>query len=113
MHFLLVKFHSGLTDSEVHKLLDQRLPSVLAVPGLLQKYYAREASTGDYVGVHVFDSEESLIRYRHSELSRSLPVAYATSEQPRVETFEVLFPLRPEMGSLTRSVEGLITSDKC
>jgi len=97
MHILVVKFHSGLDDSEVHKLLHQRLPSVLLVPGLLQKYYAREASTGDYVGVHVFDSRESLVEYRHSELSRSLPAAYATSQQPRVETFEVLFPLRSEV----------------
>jgi hypothetical protein len=97
MHILVVKFHSGLPYSEVRKLLDQRLPSVLLVPGLLQKYYARDSSTGDYVGVHVFDSQESLVRYRHSELSRSLPVAYATSEQPRVETFEVLFPLRSEV----------------
>jgi hypothetical protein len=107
MHILVVKFHSGLADFEVHKLLQRRLPSVLLVPGLLQKYYAREGSTGDYVGVHVFDSQESLMRYRHSELSQSLPVAYATSEQPRVETFEVLFPLRPEAGNLTRSVEGV------
>jgi hypothetical protein len=107
MYILIVKFHSWLTDSEVHKLLQERLPSVLVVPGLLQKYYAREASTGDYVGLHVFDSEESLIRYRHSELSRSLPVAYATSEQPRAETFEVLFPLRPEADNLTRSVERI------
>jgi hypothetical protein len=105
MHILLVKFHSGLADSEVRKLLQERLPSVLVVPGLLQKYYAREGSTGDYVGVHVFESEEFLMQYRHSELSRSLPVLYATSEQPRVETFEVLFSLRPEVGSLTRSVE--------
>ena len=97
MHILVVKFHSVLPDSQVHKLLQQRLPSVLRVPGLLQKYYARQAATGDYVGVHVFDSEESLVRYRHSELSRSLPVAYAVSEQPRVETFEVLFPLRSEV----------------
>jgi hypothetical protein len=96
MHILVVKFHSELPDSEVHKLLDQRLPSVLLVPGLLQKYYAREARTGDYVGVHVFDSEESLVRYRHSEVSRSLPVAYATSTLC-VETFEVLFPLRSEV----------------
>jgi hypothetical protein len=97
MHILVVKFHSGLPDSEVRELLDQRLPSVLQVPGLLQKYYARGASTGDYVGVHVFDSEESLVRYRHSEVSRSLPVLYAALEQPRVETFEVLFPLRSEV----------------
>jgi hypothetical protein len=76
-------------------------PVSLAVPGLLQKYYAREGSTGDYVGVHVFESEESLVQYRHSELPRSLPVAYAMSEQPRIETFEVLFPLRPEVGNPT------------
>ncbi len=107
MHILVVKFHSGLADSEVRNLLQHRLPSVLVVPGLLQKYYAREGSTGDYVGVHVFDSEESLVRYRNSELSQSLPMAYAILEQPRVETFEVLFPLRSEVKRLSQSVAGV------
>ena len=97
MLILTVKFRSGLAESEVQQLLQQRLPAVSVAPGLLQKYYTREASTGDYVGVHVFDSEESLELYRNSELSRSLPLAYRITGQPRVEVLEVLFQLRPEV----------------
>lgn len=97
MHILVVKFHSGLPDCQVQQLLHQRVPSVSAAHGLVQKYYTREVATGDYVGVHVFDSEESLECYRNSELSRSLPLVYQTTAKPRVEVFEVLFQLRPEL----------------
>jgi Putative mono-oxygenase ydhR len=96
MHVLVVKFHSSLADHQVRELLHRRVPSVAAAPGLLQKYYTREASTGDYVGVHLFDSKDSLERYRDSELSRSLPLVYQSTAQPRVEVFEVLFQLRSE-----------------
>jgi hypothetical protein len=94
MHVLIVKFHSALPDPDVRELLERRTSSVLVMPGLLQKYYTREASSGDHVGVHVFESEESLDRYRNSEVSRSLPSVYQTTSPPRVEVFEVLFQLR-------------------
>jgi putative monooxygenase ydhR len=97
MHILIVKFRSSLSESEVQHLFQQRLPAVSAAPGLLQKYYTREASTGDYIGVHLFDSEESLECYRNCELSRSLPIVYRTMAQPRVELLEVLFQLRAEV----------------
>jgi len=97
MHILIVKFHSGLAESEVQQLLHQRLPAVSATPGLLQKHYTREALTGDYIGVHVFDSEKSLECFRNSELSRSLPHVYQTTAQPRVEVLEVFLQLRPEV----------------
>jgi len=97
MHILIVKFRSELAQYEVQQLLQQRLPAVSAAPGLLQKYYTREASTGDYVGVHVFDSEESLRCYSNCELSQSLPLVYRTTAQPRVEVLQVLFQLRPEL----------------
>jgi len=35
-------------------------------------------------------------RYRQSELARTTPVAYKVEGQPRIEVFEVLFPLRSE-----------------
>ena len=104
MYILIVKFHSELADSEVGQLLRQRLPSVSAVAGLLQKYYTREASTGDYVGIHVFDSMESLERYRNCEISRSLPIAYKVAEPPRVEAFEVLFKLRSELETANAAI---------
>ena len=94
MHILLVKFHSGLPDDEVIRLLEERLPQFRAVPGLIEKYYAREPATGDYVGVYLFDSEASLVRYRNSELAVSIPGAYRVEEAPRREVLELLFSLR-------------------
>lgn len=96
MFMLLVKFHSGLPHEEVLRVMDERLPQFRAVPGLVQKYYARESSTGDYVGVYLFDSEEALLRYRGSELAASIPGAYRVEGTPRRELLELLFPLRPE-----------------
>jgi hypothetical protein len=96
MFMLLVKFHSSLPDDEVLRLLEERLPQFRAVPGLVQKYYAREPSTGDYVGVYLFDSEESLLGYRSSELAASIPGVYQVEGAPRREILQLLFPLRAE-----------------
>ena len=94
MHMLLVKFHSGLDDTAVAALLEERLPLFRAVPGLIQKYYAREESTGDYVGCYLFESKQALLDYRSSELAKSIPPTYAVEGTPRIELLEVLFPLR-------------------
>lgn len=93
---LLVKFQSALPEAEVRRLLDERLPLFRAVPGLLQKYYAREASTGEWCGVYLFESEDALLRYRASDLARSIPPTYELVGTPRVEILELLFPLRPD-----------------
>ena len=96
MFMLCVKFRSDLSDSQVRELLDQRLAQFRAVPGLIQKYYARDNATGDYVGIYLFDSEESLLRYRSSQLARSIPAVYQVAGSPRVETLELLFTLRED-----------------
>ena len=96
MQLLLVKFRSKLAESDVLRLLEERLPLFRAVPGLVQKYYAREAATGEWCGVYIFESEESLLQYRASELARSIPPTYQLDGPPRVEILEMLFPLRPE-----------------
>lgn len=95
MHMLLVKFRSALPEAEVRRLLDERLPLFRAVPGLQQKYYAREASTGEWCGVYLFDSEASLLAYRASDLARSIPPTYQLAGAPRVEMLEMLFALHP------------------
>lgn len=96
MHILLVKFHSGLDDIEVRRNLEERLALFRAVPGLLQKYYAQEDSTGDYCGIYLFDSQESLQAYRSSDLARSIPPTYELVGAPRVEVMELLYPLYSE-----------------
>lgn len=95
MFMLLVKFHSGLPDDEVRRLLDERLPQFQGVPGLKQKFYAREPSSGDYCGVYLFESEQALLNYRASALAKSIPPTYRVEGTPRVEMLEVLFASAP------------------
>jgi hypothetical protein len=89
-----VKFKSGISDAEVRRTMEERAPQFRALPGLLQKYYVREVGSGEHSGIYIWDGEESLRSFRSSELARSIPTAYQIVGQPRVETFEVLFPLR-------------------
>src|SRR5437588_4715706 len=93
MHILLVKFHSGLSHGEVVRNLEERLTLFRAVPGLIQKNYARETATGDYVCVYLFESEQTLRDYRASDVARSIPGVYQVQGTPRIEEFELLFPM--------------------
>ena len=93
MHRLLVKFQSGLSHDEFLRNLEERLPLFRAVPGLIQKYYARETATGDYVGIYLFESEEALRDYRAGEVARGIAGVYQVQGTPRIEEFELLFPM--------------------
>ena len=96
MHILLVKFHSGLAHDEVLQNLKERLALFRAVPGLIQKYYARETATGDYLGVYLFESEQALRDYRASEVARGIPGVYQVQGTPRIAEFELLFPMNEQ-----------------
>ena len=50
--------------------------------------------TGEYTGIYLWDSEQSIREFRESELARTIPSAYQVAGQPRIEIFEVLRPLR-------------------
>jgi heme-degrading monooxygenase HmoA len=89
-----VKFRSSLSDADVGRVMQERVPRFRALPGLVQKYYGREASTGEYTGIYVWDSEQSAREFRQTELARTIPDAYKVQGQPRIEFFDVLFPLR-------------------
>ena len=90
-----VKFSSPLSDDEVRAVMERRAPEFRGVPGLVQKYYGREVETGDTCGIYLFDSEESLHAFRQTDLARTIPSAYRV-ESPRIEVFELLFPLNPD-----------------
>src|SRR5262245_26051316 len=90
-----VKFSSPLTEDEILAKMERRAPEFRRVPGLLQKFYGREVETGDTCGIYVFDSLESLHAFRQTELARTIPSAYQV-ESPRIEVFELLFPLHPD-----------------
>jgi hypothetical protein len=90
IHF--VRITSSLAQEEVRRIMVERAPRFREVPGLLQKYYGHEPSSGAFCGCYIFDSEESRQAFRQSELARTIPGAYQ-AEEVRVEAYEVLFPL--------------------
>ena len=91
---LHVRFKSKLTLDEVMKIIDERAPEFRALEGLQQKYYLQDAATGEYGGLYLWDSPESLKSYRESDLAASIPEAYEIIEAPNIEILDVLFQLR-------------------
>ena len=94
MFLQIIRLRSELSEEELLRIAHERAPQFRAIPGLLQKYYVRRAGPGEYAGVYVWDSAESLAAFRESELARSIPEAYRLVEPPEIEIGEVLFPLR-------------------
>ena len=89
-----VTFSSGLDEEELLQIARERAPQFQALPGLLQKYYVKGNEPGQYRGVYIWDSVESLEEYRRSDLAASIPTAYKALAPPAVERLEILFPLR-------------------
>ena len=92
----VVKFKSTLPDSLVLQTINERKKQFEKVTGLVQKYYMKEKSTGEYSAIYLWASEQDFLNYRQSELGKTIGSAYKTAGKPRVELFEMLFPLRPE-----------------
>lgn len=89
-----VKFKSGLSDAEVRQVMEERAPRFRALPGLVQKYYGHEKKTGEFTGIYLWDSEQSMREFQETDLARTIPAAYKVKGQPRIEIFDVVMPLR-------------------
>ena len=89
-----VRLKSGLSEEELLAIARERAPAFRALEGLVQKYYVRLEEPGRFVGVYLWDSLESMAKFRESELAKSIPEAYQVTEPPHIETGEVVFPLR-------------------
>lgn len=90
----IIKLKSKLPEEELLKRAKEREPQFKAIPGLLQKYYVKTGEPGQYGGVYVWDSPESLQAYRTSDLASSIPEAYEITEAPNIEIMDILFQLR-------------------
>lgn len=90
----IVKFKTELSEEELLKIAEERLPGFKALPGLLQKYYVKLDQPGQYGGIYVWDSPASLKSYRESDLAATIPQAYQVIDTPDIEILDVLFPLR-------------------
>ena len=90
----IIKLKTNLAEEELLRRAREREPQFKAIPGLLQKYYVKIGESGQYGGIYVWDSPESLKSYRESNLAASIPEAYDIIEAPNIEILDVLFQLR-------------------
>ena len=94
---LFVRIKTGLDEKELDRRLLERRPRFLEVPGLIQKFYGREASTGQVCGIYFFETQEAMENFRDTELAKTIPTAYEAIEIRR-EVYDVLYPLHPDRG---------------
>ena len=97
---LFVQIKTDLDPEELDRRLLERRPRFLEVPGLVQKFYGRDESTGDVCGIYFFQDHDSLTAFRDTELARTIPAAYEAKEIRR-EIYEVLYPLYLDRGPIT------------
>lgn len=96
---LFVRVQSDVGREELERRVLERKPSFLQVPGLIQKIYGRDPQTGDFCGIYFFESRQALSDFRESELAKTISDAYGATGVRR-EVFEVLYPLRPDVGPI-------------
>ena len=94
---------SKLSREEFERRYKERLPQFRNFPGLLQKYYSYDESTGEWAGIYLWDSEESLSKYLESDLRKSIPTAYELTGPPCIERYSIVDVLRPRDASEHRS----------
>jgi hypothetical protein len=87
---LSVKFNSTYGSAELVNLFKQDLDVFKNVPGLLEKYYIAEETTGAKGGIYIFDSTETRDLFWNSQLAQEIPALYGVKlDTLRVEQFDI------------------------
>jgi hypothetical protein len=90
MHVLIVNFKlKGIDDAQYARLCDEVAPAFAAVPGLASKLWIRNADTGTYGGVYIFESLDAYRRYEASDLFRTV-AAHPNLTSMTATDFEIL-----------------------
>jgi heme-degrading monooxygenase HmoA len=92
----LVRFKSRLSTDEVQATFEERADRYRQVPGLLEKTYLRFRETGEFGAVYVWESEQDLIRFRETDLARTIPDAYQVEGAPASEIADVCLVVQPD-----------------
>lgn len=90
----IVRYRSGLSRDEVQRRFVERSDRYRKVPGLLQKYYVNFTETGEYGGIYLWDSPESLEAWKAGNLSGTLAETYQVRGEPARELADVMLVLR-------------------
>jgi heme-degrading monooxygenase HmoA len=102
----LVRFTSNLSDDEVEEVFEGRADRYRDLPGLVEKIYLRFRETGEFGAVYVWESEEDLLRFRESDLARTIPEVYRVEGAPSVELADVPLVVRHADAGATLSGRG-------
>jgi len=89
----IIRYKSALSDDEVDEHFKERSDRYREVPGLIQKYYVKFTETGEYGGIYVWDSSESLDAWRAGNLAGTLAETYQIEGEPERELAEVMLLL--------------------
>ncbi len=91
---LLVKFNSILSQEDLQKTCVEDLEVFRNVPGLIQKYYISEESTGAISGFYIFRNKKAREAFWNSELAKRIPARYGgIPDSFRVEQYEMAIVL--------------------
>ena len=85
---------SKVPHGELERRYKQRMPEFRDVPGLLQKYYSYDASTEEWAGIYLWETEQAAAAYLESDLRRTIASAYELTQPPRIERFPIIDVLR-------------------
>ena len=90
----VIKIQSPLAENELIDRAQKRAEKFRDVPGLVQKFYVRRGGEGAYAGIYIWDSKESMMAFKGSELAKTIPAAYELQGPPEIEISDMLFQLR-------------------
>lgn len=91
---LSVKFNSNLDPEKLVKICQEDLEMFRNVPGLIQKYYVVEETTGAISGFYIFEDASARASFWKSELAESIPARYGVIPNTlRVEQYEMVIVL--------------------
>ena len=99
----VVRFRSKLSDDDVQATFEERADRYRQVPGLVEKIYVRFRETGEFGAIYVWESDDALLRFRETELARTIPDAYRVETAPQVELADVCLVVQSDVGRSTVS----------
>ncbi|HZD22550.1 MAG TPA: hypothetical protein VE569_04010 [Acidimicrobiia bacterium] len=92
----IVRYGSRLSRGEVDARFKERSDRYRSVAGLLQKYYVEYEDSGEFGGIYVWDSKDSMDAWRAGNLAGSLAETYQVVDEPRSDLADVMLVLHPD-----------------
>ena len=86
----MMTFRSKKSFDEMIELSETREDLYTEVPGLKQIVYMKDERTNQAGSILFFDDEESLNKYRISDLVKSIPEVYDLVQPPEIQIFDLI-----------------------